>query len=342
MQQTEPNQLPGSGSGANQGLELRHLRYLVAVADAGTFTHAAERIFISQPTLSQQIRRLEEMVGTPLLQRCREGVRLTAAGRVLLEESRTVLSQLEHGITHARRAAGLGRSRLRFVLPPDLPEALAVQAASRLRSAAAAAGVDVVWVESPLDGEFSLIGQRRVDAGLGWLTPDGDAVRDRLEVMSLGEFEPELWIPAAAGLGHRGTIGLDDLAGLQVIHGPRPASAGTYDAWLTVLRARQPRFAFTDPPFLHSLPMTLAFAATASRPTAVLTGPRHRVGGPATPIPLPRAADTYDMVRAGLQRHPLTATAALAWSGDLPRQLQQILFDIADSITQYELTVVAS
>ena len=75
---TGPNQLPDSDS-THLGLELRHLRYLVAVANAGTFTHAAERIFIAQPTLSQQIRRLEEMVGTPLLQRRREGVRLTPA-----------------------------------------------------------------------------------------------------------------------------------------------------------------------------------------------------------------------------------------------------------------------
>ena len=54
---------------APQGIELRHLRYLVALADAGSFTLAAERIFIAQPTLSQQIRRLEEIVGTQLLQR---------------------------------------------------------------------------------------------------------------------------------------------------------------------------------------------------------------------------------------------------------------------------------
>ncbi len=64
---TGPDQLPGSGDRTHLGLELRHLLYLVAVADAGIFTHAAERMFIAQPTLSQQIRRPEEMVGTPLL-----------------------------------------------------------------------------------------------------------------------------------------------------------------------------------------------------------------------------------------------------------------------------------
>jgi DNA-binding transcriptional LysR family regulator len=77
---------------APQGLELRHLRYLAAVADAGTFTHAAERLFIAQPTLSQQIGRLEQLVGTRLLHRHRDGVQLTAAGTVLLGAARDVLS----------------------------------------------------------------------------------------------------------------------------------------------------------------------------------------------------------------------------------------------------------
>jgi len=93
------------------------LRYFVAVADAGIFTHAAERMYIAQPTLSQQIRRLEEMVGAPLLQRRREGVQLTEAGAVLLEESRAVLSLIDHGVSLTQQAASLGRPRLRFIIP---------------------------------------------------------------------------------------------------------------------------------------------------------------------------------------------------------------------------------
>jgi DNA-binding transcriptional LysR family regulator len=119
-----------------QGLELRHLRYFVAVADAGTFTHAAERLFIAQPTLSQQIRRLEQIIGTPLLHRRRAGLRLTAAGTILLEATRDVLSAADHAVSQTRQAAGLGRPQLRFVIPADLPDSLAVQTTSRLRSAA--------------------------------------------------------------------------------------------------------------------------------------------------------------------------------------------------------------
>src|ERR1700756_3157990 len=126
-------------AGAAQSIELRHLRYFVALADAGSFTHAAERIFIAQPTLSQQIRRLEQIVGTPLLHRRREGLRLTTAGGVLLDASRNVLSLVDHEVSRTRQAAGLGRPRLRIVIPPHLPESVAVAAAARLRAGGAAA-----------------------------------------------------------------------------------------------------------------------------------------------------------------------------------------------------------
>ena len=177
--QAEPVRLPRTGTQAPQGLELRHLRYFVAVADAGTFTHAAERLFIAQPTLSQQIRRLEQVVGAPLLHRGHGGVQLSAAGTMLLDTARDVLAMVDHGVSQTRQVAGLGRPRLRVVIPPELPEALAVAAATGLRSAAAAADVEIAWSEAPLDAEFSLIRQRRADAGLGWLTDRPEALPPR-------------------------------------------------------------------------------------------------------------------------------------------------------------------
>jgi DNA-binding transcriptional LysR family regulator len=153
--------LPKAVTGAPLAIELRHLRYFVALADAGSFTRAAEQMFIAQPTLSQQIRRLEEIVGAQLLQRRREGLQLTKAGVVLLDASRTVLSLVDHEVNRTRQAAGLGRPRLRVVVPSRLPDALATEAASALQPAAAAGDVELVWMEAPLDPEFSLIRQHR-------------------------------------------------------------------------------------------------------------------------------------------------------------------------------------
>ena len=325
---------PPDAAGAPQAIELRHLRYFTAVADAGNFTRAAEQMFIAQPTLSQQIRRLEEIVGTPLLQRRREGLRLTPAGSVLLDASRAVLSLVDHEVNRTRQVAGLGRPRLRVVMPSGLPDTLAVEAASALRSAAAAGDVELVWLEAPLDAEFSLIRQRQADAGLGWLTDRPEALPAPLDVMSLGDFEPDVWVPSLHPAAHRGAISLDELAWIDVIHGPRRLEPGIYDAWTQVLRAVNPRFELTDPALPHSLPMALSFAATADRPTAVLTGPRVIAGSRPGLIRMPRPMVSQDMVLVSLERQPLTATAAVVWNGDLPRPLQQVLFDAADGISE--------
>jgi DNA-binding transcriptional LysR family regulator len=323
---------PAARAGTPQALELRHLRYFVALADEGNFTRAAEKIFIAQPTLSQQIRRLEEIVGTPLLQRRREGLRLTPAGRVLLDGSRNVLALVDHAVNRTRQAAGLARPQLRVVIPPGLPESLAVPATAGLR--AAAADVDLAWLEMALDPEFSLISTWRADVGLGWLTAGPEAVPEGLEVMVVGEFEPEVWIPAAHPAARCGVISLEELATLEVMHGPRRAQSGTYDAWVTAMQAVDPRFEFTDPPFRHSLAMTLAVAGAGNRTAAVLTGPAAATGAQAWPMRRSRLAGPGGMVRVILQHHPLTAAAALVWSSDLPRLLQQMLFDMADSLTE--------
>jgi LysR family transcriptional regulator, hca operon transcriptional activator len=87
-------------------MELRHLRYFVAVAEAGSLTAAAARkLHTSQPSLSRQIRDLEEEVGTSLLIRRARGIELTPAGRAFLDHARAVLSQAEAASEAARRVA---------------------------------------------------------------------------------------------------------------------------------------------------------------------------------------------------------------------------------------------
>jgi LysR family hca operon transcriptional activator len=87
-------------------MELRHLRYFVAVAEAGSLTVAAERkLHTSQPSLSRQIRDLEDEVGAQLLRRNARGIELTLAGRAFLDHARSVLSQVEAAAEAARRVA---------------------------------------------------------------------------------------------------------------------------------------------------------------------------------------------------------------------------------------------
>jgi DNA-binding transcriptional LysR family regulator len=86
-------------------MELRHLRYFIAVAEEGHFTRAAERLHIQQPPLSQQIRALEEELGFTLFDRHPKGARLTAGGAVFLEEARAILSNVVSGAARANLAA---------------------------------------------------------------------------------------------------------------------------------------------------------------------------------------------------------------------------------------------
>lgn len=112
---------------------LKQLRYFVALAETGGFGRAAETVFVSQPALSQQIKELETILGVELVERLPRGVRLTRAGREVLERSRRILGEVAELERAARLSRGLtGRLRL-GVIPTVAPYLLPI-ALTRLRA----------------------------------------------------------------------------------------------------------------------------------------------------------------------------------------------------------------
>ena len=97
-------------------MELRHLRYFIAVAEEAHITRAAERLGMQQPPLSQQIKALEHELGVQLLRRKPRGVELTEAGRALLDDARAILLHIDHAFATTRRTARgeLGRIAVGF------------------------------------------------------------------------------------------------------------------------------------------------------------------------------------------------------------------------------------
>ncbi|HEX2134986.1 MAG TPA: LysR family transcriptional regulator, partial [Microvirga sp.] len=102
-------------------MDLRQLRYFVAVAEEGHITRAAERLGMQQPPLSQQIKAIEQELDLQLFRRKARGVELTDAGRVLLDQARAVLERLDHALLLTQRTARGEQGRLSVGIAPTAP-----------------------------------------------------------------------------------------------------------------------------------------------------------------------------------------------------------------------------
>ncbi len=192
-------------------MELRHLRYFVAVAEELHFRRAAERLHISQPPLSAQIRALEAELGAPLFERDRRRVELTAAGRMLLGEARTVLAAADRAVVAVRRVARgeAGELSVGFVgsaMYGRLPEALREFRAARPE-------VELRLRELPTGAQLEALAAGTIDVGV--CRPAREQAGLRLERV---DREPVLVaLPEGHPLARREALALPDLAGETVV-----------------------------------------------------------------------------------------------------------------------------
>lgn len=207
-------------------MELRHLRYFIAVAQELHFTRAAERLGIGQPPLSQQIQQLERELGVTLLLRGRKGVELTEAGQAFYEEAVQVLQAAQRSIETARR---VGRSEIDTLtvgftvsasIHPFVPRVIQ---ACRERFP----NVAITLLERTTNELVAAIKDRHVDlAFIRAPAPELPGV----QVETLLHEPLVAVLPSEHRLANRQSISLSDLNGESFIFYPRKVGTGIYDA----------------------------------------------------------------------------------------------------------------
>ena len=209
-------------------IELRQLRYFIAVAEEMHFGRAAVRLHMTQPPLSQAIQALEAALGTPLFSRTKRSVSLAPAGAALLPEARRILLQAEGLPDLARRAASgeAGRLSLAFVstadysvLPPFLRE---------FRERYPQVQIDLR--EATTDVQLEELGHGRIDAGL-IIPPLPDKMKAELDYVSVLTEPLVLAVPKGTkGLRNQNTIALKAVSDMPLIIFPRRIAPAFHDA----------------------------------------------------------------------------------------------------------------
>ncbi|CAA9418742.1 Transcriptional regulator, LysR family [uncultured Rubrobacteraceae bacterium] len=208
-------------------MEFRHLRYFVAVAEELNFSRAAGRMYLSQPALSQQIRKLEKELGVPLFFRTKNHVELTEAGLVLLEGSRRVLVLVEQTARAAREVGGAEVSHLRVGFPEyanHTSVADALQAFRRRYPYVELEEHETFTLQETLQQIDKLRGGT-LDIGF-MLSPEQDEL---LEIEHVLDIELVAALPAGHPFAGRDEISMKDLSDERLILFSRSFHPRSYD-----------------------------------------------------------------------------------------------------------------
>jgi DNA-binding transcriptional LysR family regulator len=221
-------------------IELRLLRYFAVVAEELHVGHAAARLFISQPALSQQIRALEEQVGLPLFVRHPRGMQLTEAGEALLEEARALLGsskRFEASVDELRRGRTAG---MQVGVPPGLPQTLLPELLASFRQKEPDARVEVRELTTP--EQLAALRDGSLDLGLVREPVDDDGLARRtLLVEPLG-----VSLPAAHPLADRERLTLRELEDELFVCFPRAWAPSLHDVLVRELRDQDIEARFQD------------------------------------------------------------------------------------------------
>lgn len=204
---------------------LRHIRYLLAVADHGNFTRAAEALHVSQPALSQQIKQLESNMGVQLFDRSGRSVMPTDAGRVYLEHARRSLRELDAGQRALKDVSDLSRGQLRLGVTPTFSEYLVAPLIDRFT--ALYPGVAIILTEMSLEQITEGLLNDAFDLAIGFTGHHGP------EIDSQPLFDEKLCLVMADPLPHgRATLTLAHLQELRfALLAPGFATRMLVDAW---------------------------------------------------------------------------------------------------------------
>jgi len=187
-------------------LKLKDLRYLVAVADTRHFGRAAERSFVSQPTLSAQLKKLEEYLGVQLIERAPKRVQLTAAGEEIVERARLILGASDEIVELARGHRDPLAGRLRLALLPTIGPYLLPTVAGRLRKSLPR--LELMLYEYQTDPMLEKLHSGEIDVGIMAFPVSMDG----LDSYQLYKEPFTVAMPAGHRLAQRSSIRVDDLA----------------------------------------------------------------------------------------------------------------------------------